>query len=142
MYQGYGSSLPPPQQQHHQQVQSPAYGQQPQWSPAAEQAHYGHAAAPPLPDVYADPNAFAQMYKSHLAALTFNSKPIITNLTVMAHENVSRMANVIAQCLDEHILQVRPGQHVDTRINNVLTISFFFDLIVPPILPSARYVRS
>ncbi|CAO1615505.1 unnamed protein product [Sympodiomycopsis kandeliae] len=107
MYQGYGSSLPPPPQQ--QQAQSPTYGQAPHWSPAPGQVHYGQTSAAPLPDVYADPNAFAQMYKSHLAALTFNSKPIITNLTVMAHENVSRMANVIAQCLDEHILQSHPS---------------------------------
>jgi pre-mRNA cleavage complex 2 protein Pcf11 len=53
-----------------------------------------------------DPDAFARMYNSHLASLTFNSKPIITNLTVMAHEHVQQMANVVARCLDEHIVQV------------------------------------
>lgn len=105
MYQGYGSPPPLPQQQ-----QPPiAYGQPPQWNSAPHNPQTYNGAPPPpvaLPDVYSDPNAFAQMYKSHLAALTFNSKPIITNLTVMAHDNVSRMANVIAQCIDEHILQV------------------------------------
>lgn len=111
MYQGYGSPQPPQQQ----------YGQQSQWNapPHNHQAYNGAPpVGPPLPDVYSDPNAFAQMYKSHLAALTFNSKPIITNLTVMAHENASRMANVIAQCIDEHILQVsaQPNELCNVRL--------------------------
>ncbi|CAO1617959.1 unnamed protein product [Parajaminaea phylloscopi] len=78
--------------------QQPFYsGPPPSSNPPAQTATYN-----------LDPNGFAAMYNAHLATLTFNSKPIITNLTVMAHENVQQMANVIARCIDEHITQVQP----------------------------------
>jgi pre-mRNA cleavage complex 2 protein Pcf11 len=53
-----------------------------------------------------DPNVFAQMFKSHLATLTFNSKPVITTLTVISHEHVQRMSQVVARCMEEHTLTV------------------------------------
>ena len=56
-----------------------------------------------------DPNAFAKMYNSHLKTLTFNSKPIITNLTVIAHDHAARMSAVVAKCLDDHIMQSHPS---------------------------------
>ncbi len=56
-----------------------------------------------------DPNAFAKMYNSHLKSLTFNSKPIITNLTVIAHDHAARMSAVVAKCLDDHIMQSHPS---------------------------------
>lgn len=64
-----------------------------------------------------DPNAFAAMYNSHLATLTFNSKPIITNLTVMARDNVHTMANTVARCIDEHITQV--GAHDQLSLSGI-----------------------
>lgn len=48
------------------------------------------------------------MYNSHLKSLTFNSKPIITNLTVIAHDHV-RMSTVVAKCIDDHIMQSHPS---------------------------------
>lgn len=56
-----------------------------------------------------DPNAFAKMYNSHLKSLTFNSKPIITNLTVIAHDHAARMSAVVAKCIDDHIMQAHPS---------------------------------
>lgn len=57
----------------------------------------------PLPT---DPDGFGRTYHTFLRSLTFNSKPLITDLTVLAQDHVHRMANVMAQCIDEHILQV------------------------------------
>ena len=37
----------------------------------------------------------------------FNSKPIINGLTILAQEHAQRMGPIVAQCLDEHIRQVR-----------------------------------
>lgn len=60
----------------------------------------------PGPNLATDANAFAQMFKSHLASLTFNSKPIITNVTIIAQDYVQHMAVVVVQCIEEHILNV------------------------------------
>lgn len=100
MYHGYQYSGPPP----HNGAPPPTAA----WNGGYQQQQQ-HPPAPPAqaPPYGSDPNAFAAMYKSHLASLTFNSKPIITNLTVMAHENVQSMANVVARCIDEHITQVK-----------------------------------
>ncbi|SCV70243.1 BQ2448_1637 [Microbotryum intermedium] len=62
---------------------------------------------PPPHDVSTDPNAFRRYFKSQLAALSFNSKPLITNLTLFAHEHLVRMAPVVASCLEDH-LKVSP----------------------------------
>lgn len=111
-------SGPPPPLQGYQQpgFQQPTYGQPPQqFQQQAQQptfpAQGPSSFANPALATATDPNAFAQMFKGHLAALTFNSKPIITNLTVIAHEHSARMANVVAQCLDEHILSVSWWHH-------------------------------
>ena len=44
-------------------------------------------------------------YKSSLADLTFNSKPLINMLTMLAEENV-QYAPLIVQAIENHIQQV------------------------------------
>ena len=46
-------------------------------------------------------------YVSELADLTFNSKPIINTLTMLASENV-KAASSIAAAVEKHIYKVRP----------------------------------
>ncbi|KAK0529460.1 mRNA 3' end processing factor [Tilletia horrida] len=120
---------PPPQQGYHQRApqgyqqggrqgqypNQPNYppqhghpGQYPQYPP-----HSQHAAQPPPPSQSAsllphpmiahDPQAFEQMFKDHLASLVVNSKPIITNLTILAHDHAPKMHHVISNALEQHL---------------------------------------
>ncbi|PWN44767.1 hypothetical protein IE81DRAFT_271598, partial [Ceraceosorus guamensis] len=72
------------------------------------QQQYFQASPTLPPQAPSDPDGFAAMYHGQLSQLTFNSKPIITGLTILAHEHAGDMANVIAQVLDEHISAARP----------------------------------
>lgn len=80
----------------------------PQQPPQPQQHHY----APPQddfrapPDVAVDPNSFRRFFMHHLSTLTFNSKPVITNLTLFAHHHLLRMSTVVASCLEEHLRTV------------------------------------
>ncbi|ORY01297.1 hypothetical protein K493DRAFT_312463 [Basidiobolus meristosporus CBS 931.73] len=53
--------------------------------------------------------AVRQQYRASLADLTFNSKPIITKLTILAQENIEN-ATVIVQAIEEQIRRVHPRQ--------------------------------
>ncbi|CAO3574384.1 unnamed protein product [Mortierella alpina] len=53
------------------------------------------------------------MYRSELASLTFNSKPIITSLTIAAGENVS-VSKVIVQTIEERLRTAPPNQKLPT----------------------------
>lgn len=61
----------------------------------------GAGASPPLLSF----DALRREYRSALSELTFNSKPIITQLTIMAQEN-AHASRVITQVLEEHIRSV------------------------------------
>ncbi|CAD6578307.1 MAG: Arginase, catabolizes arginine to ornithine and urea [Cyphobasidiales sp. Tagirdzhanova-0007] len=81
--------------------------------PAGYQQQGGYLPPPPGPpqqpyNLGIDPNVFRGYYLYELQQLTFNSKPIINGLTVLAQEHSHRMGPIVAQCLDEHIRQAPP----------------------------------
>lgn len=46
------------------------------------------------------------LFERLLAGLTFNSKPIITELTLLSRDNISWMSEFVAQTLEKHVLTV------------------------------------
>jgi pre-mRNA cleavage complex 2 protein Pcf11 len=67
--------------------------------PQLTQPGYGYTAPRQVQPM--DPHTFRQFYSQQLAQLTVNSRPIIQNLSILAQE-YSRMAHVVAQCLETH----------------------------------------
>ncbi|EJF61180.1 hypothetical protein DICSQDRAFT_86616 [Dichomitus squalens LYAD-421 SS1] len=80
--QGYGAAVPP----------QPSYYPPP---PA------------PQPVFHLDPNMFRRDYMTRLANLTVNSRPIIQTLSLIA-QDYSRYADVVVQCIEQHIRRVPP----------------------------------
>ncbi|GAA5909393.1 hypothetical protein JCM5296_007023 [Sporobolomyces johnsonii] len=129
----YGYTPPPPQPSYHAPPPAPYGHAQPRYDYAAYAGYAPpppqpqpvvHASPPPPaqpplregelrppPDVGVDPNSFRRFFSQQLAGLTFNSKPVITNLTLFAHEHLVRMSAVVAQCLEEH-LRTCPPQYL------------------------------
>ncbi|THH14893.1 hypothetical protein EW146_g5507 [Bondarzewia mesenterica] len=85
--------------------QNTAYGQIPYpthaFPPPPPPFQYG----PPSSAYMVDPNTFRRDYTARLAELTVNSRPIIQNLSMVAQE-YSRWADVVVQCIEDHIRRV------------------------------------
>lgn len=108
----------PPQQQQQWGAPMPPQGYYNQPPPMQQQQYYQHQSQPaPLPPLAPmrqqapttdlnNPNVFRQYFSSGLQALTFNSKPIITDLTILAGDYSLRMANIISDELQTHLLTV------------------------------------
>lgn len=126
-YGGPGPSQPPPPSHSYSYRNSGPWDQPPQDPRYHQEAAYasrGYAPPPPplpqlqysppdefrAPDnVGTDVNAFARFFSHHLGTLSFNSKPVITNLTLFAHQHLLRMSSIVASCLDDHLRLVSPS---------------------------------
>jgi hypothetical protein len=92
----------------------PAYG-----APAHQPAYAAYAqpvAAPPPPPVSAA-EAFRHFFRSHLATLTFNSRPVINHLTQLALDQTANFENavVVSEEIAKGIFEVRsPASAVAT----------------------------
>ncbi|KAF9989562.1 hypothetical protein BGZ75_005878 [Mortierella antarctica] len=100
MYQHYQQQ--PSQHQRHQQSQPQPQQQQQQLAMGLPQNRGGP-----------DPIVTREMYRSELASLTFNSKPIITSLTIAAGENIG-VSKVIVQTIEERLRTAPPNQKLPT----------------------------
>jgi pre-mRNA cleavage complex 2 protein Pcf11 len=63
--------------------------------------------APPPPPVYhyLDPASFRREFTARLSELQVNSRPVIQSLSMLA-QDYSRFAEIVAQCIEEHIRRV------------------------------------
>ncbi|KAJ4478232.1 hypothetical protein J3R30DRAFT_3480111 [Lentinula aciculospora] len=68
---------------------------------------YPLVSAPPMMPMYMDPATFRRDFSNRLAELTVNSRPLIQNLSMMAHDYL-RFADIVAQCIETHIRKVQP----------------------------------
>ncbi|KII95071.1 hypothetical protein PLICRDRAFT_33902 [Plicaturopsis crispa FD-325 SS-3] len=93
-----------------QYSQSPAFGQAPYPAPSGYpyQPQPPPVLAPPPPQpFYRDPASFRHDYMARLGELTFNCRPIIQNLSMIA-QDYTRWADIVSQCLQTHIRRVPP----------------------------------
>lgn len=65
------------------------------------------------------PEELAEDYKSSLEDLTFNSRWEITNLTVIAKENI-HAAQAISKVVEEHIQKVSLSLYIDSSSSKVV----------------------
>ena len=76
----------------------PAY---PPHQPPPQPPYYGVTQAM----FYADPTHFRRDYAARLGQLTFNSRPHIQSLSMIA-QDYTRYADIVVQCVEQHIRRV------------------------------------
>ena len=97
----------------------PSYGG-PSYSsaPSAPYSQLYHQPPPPAPPTYhVDGASFRREYMTRLAELTFNSRPMIQHLSMLAQDS-SRFADIVAQCIEGHIRRVSHCYVLSTLISS------------------------
>ncbi|KAL1934731.1 hypothetical protein VTP01DRAFT_6913 [Rhizomucor pusillus] len=80
-----------------------------QTNPVAGMNHPSASPAQRQPNALQDPETVKRNYHAALYELTFNSKPIITNLTIMAQENQHAAAQIVRE-IEQQIKHNSPDQ--------------------------------
>ncbi|KAF8974458.1 hypothetical protein BDZ97DRAFT_1690202 [Flammula alnicola] len=86
---------------------SPSYSSPPPPAPGGYQYYQQLPPQPPAPTYPLDAASFRRDFASQLSKLTFNSRPIIQQLSMYA-QDYARFADIVAQCLESHIRRVPP----------------------------------
>ena len=91
----------------------PSYGGPSYSSPhPAPYSQFYRQPPPPAPPTYnVDATSFRREYMTRLSELTFNSRPMIQHLSMLAQDS-SRFADIVAQCIEEHIRTVSHGYNL------------------------------
>ena len=97
----------------------PSYGG-PSYSspPSAPYPQLYHHSPPVTPPTYhVDGTSFRREYMTRLAELTFNSRPMIQHLSMLAQDS-SRFSDIVAQCIEAHIRRVSDGYILNSLISS------------------------
>ncbi|KAF9391860.1 hypothetical protein BGX21_011173 [Mortierella sp. AD011] len=84
-----------------------------QYQQPNHQSHGARTSSVPQNRDNTDPIHIRQLYKDELATLTFNSKPIITSLTIAAGENVL-VCKIIVQIIEDRMRSAPANQKLPT----------------------------
>lgn len=126
-------SLYPPSQAYSQvgyPYTTPTY-QQPPPQPTYQQSFAPQAL------FYADPNHFRRDYAARLAQLTFNSRPHIQSLSMIA-QDYTRYADIVVQCVEQHIRRVSHSLHFSHRRPRVDGLSYAISTLATSSSPSPQ----
>ena len=99
------------------------YGQSSYGGPSYSSAHPAsysqiYHQPPPAPPAYTvDAVSFRREYMTRLSELTFNSRPMIQHLSMLAQDS-PRFADIVAQCIEEHIRTVSHGYILNFLISS------------------------
>ncbi len=80
---------------------------------------------PPPQPVYYDPTYFGRDYTARLSELTFNSRPIIQSLSLIAQE-YTRYASTVIHCIESHIRRVSHPLHLSLSLISSCYVSGTF----------------
>ena len=82
------------------------------YGPAVVPPNPYYAPQPPVPQpvFHLDANTFRRDYVTRLSNLTVNSRPIIQTLSMIA-QDYNRYADVVAQCIEQHLRRVSHRLH-------------------------------
>jgi pre-mRNA cleavage complex 2 protein Pcf11 len=97
----------------------PSYGGGPSYSsqhPATYSQFYRQP-PPPAPPYTIDAASFRREYMTRLSELTCNSRPMIQHLSMLAQDS-SRFADIVANCIEEHIRTVSHGYNLNILISS------------------------
>lgn len=94
------------------------------------QGYYQQPAAPPAPVPYNDEQYFRHDYARRLAALTFNSRPLIQELSILAQTFSQSMSRIVIESIEQQLRMV--SVFLDPKPSNNPLLQRHLDVYQPP----------